>query len=251
MSARARPPVLRRETKFLPDGTYGFRDRLQIERALTTRVITGRAWLLEWIALEAGTVALLTGNDAVRSSRSEFWIFYPPFTISRLSLTAAHGTAMGKAGTDPVRPQFAQVPFLFESDAAIHGERIETLLDGATEIMRAEPYPRASSLSRRARSLIVKTYAEEPSIARIAARLGVSHSHLSRQFRQDYEMTPRDYVHQLRIADVPFRLAKGQSIWNVSWAAGYRDLSRFYRQFRKRTQTAPGVCREMLGPRRR
>jgi len=27
---------------------------------------------------------------------------------------------------------------------------------------------------------------------------------------------------------------------------GYNDLSRFYKQFRKKTQTSPGECRETL-----
>ena len=243
--------VLRRDTRFLPDGSYAFRDRLQGKGGLTAEVLTGRAWLLEWFELKSGTVCCLSGERKVWPKTPRFWIFYPPFSLTRVSLDGAQGRVIGRAGLDPVPPQFAAVPFLFESAARIYEERMERILANATNAQSIDAYPNASSLSQKVRRFIAKLYTDELCIADIAHRLGVSHSHLTRQFRRDYGMTPRDYVHRLRIADVPFRLARGESIANASWDAGYRDLTRFYRQFRKATRSSPAVCRQMVAPRDR
>jgi AraC-like DNA-binding protein len=43
-------------------------------------------------------------------------------------------------------------------------------------------------------------------------------------------------------------LARGETIADVSWQAGYRDLTRFYTQFRKATNTPPAACRKIIAP---
>ena len=125
----------------------------------------------------------------------------------------------------------------------------------AIEIMRAgrnrqtiEARPSASLLSVKAKRLIDENYLIFPSIARVAARLGVTHEHLTRQFKRDYGLTPSEYLRQIRIADAPLRLAKGEQIINVSYESGYNDLSRFYKQFRQTNETSPGACQAMIKP---
>jgi AraC-like DNA-binding protein len=94
--------------------------------------------------------------------------------------------------------------------------------------------------------LIDENYLAYPSMARIAKRLGVTHEHLSRQFKRDFTMSPSAYFRQLRVADVPLRLARGEEIIQVSQEVGYNDLSRFYKQFRKTTNTSPGACKTIM-----
>jgi AraC-like DNA-binding protein len=50
----------------------------------------------------------------------------------------------------------------------------------------------------------------------------------------------------LRVADATFRLSKGEPIIEISQDVGYNDLSRFYKQFRKSTNTSPGACRDTM-----
>jgi AraC-like DNA-binding protein len=114
-----------------------------------------------------------------------------------------------------------------------------------------ETSPKASLLSVKAKKLIDENYPVYPSIARVAARLGVSHAHLSRQFKIDFKMSPSNYLRQLRLADAPLKFARGEAIIDVSLDSGYNDLSRFYKQFRQTTQTSPGECRIMMKPARR
>lgn len=157
---------------------------------------------------------------------------------------------MGKAGIS--REGIEQVvPFVFEADASLERDSVVTILAAAAKCQSIDANPHASSLSIKARHLIAETYKDDPSIARVAARLGVTNAHLSRQFRRDYALSPREYLHQLRIADATLQLAKGDRIADVSGDSGYGDLSRFYKQFRKTTRMPPGVCRDIVGPKRR
>jgi len=109
--------------------------------------------------------------------------------------------------------------------------------------------PRPSLLALRTKQLIDQTYREYPAIAQIARRLGVTPEHLSRQFKCDFQLSPSAYLHKLRVADAPLRLARGEEIVNVSQEVGYNDLSRFYKHFRNITDSSPGACKKILRPR--
>jgi AraC-like DNA-binding protein len=241
--------IQRRQTKFLHTGEYCFRDQLLIDGTVTASVLTARGWLLERFDREAGTVSFLSGDRIIEPRSRTFWIFYPSFTISKVCFRNTRGTVIGKAGIRP-GPVEHVTPFVFESNASLERDSIARILAAASNRQSIDANPHASSLSIKARHLIAETYTGDPSIARVAARLGVTNAHLSRQFRRDYGLSPREYLHQLRIADATRQLAKGDSIATVSGDSGYGDLSRFYKQFRKATRVPPGVCRDIVGPKR-
>lgn len=248
-----REAILRLETRFLPDGAYTFEGELEIEAATAITIITCTAWLLELYQLEAGDLFFARGEERVRPSTKSLGVFYPPFTISQPCFENVKGRVTGIASADPPPAETSAVPVVFETRVtAMPGSWREAL-----DIVRAgrnqqsiHLNPKASSLSLRAKRMIDEDYLDAPSIGRIAARLRISPEHLSRQFKRDFRMSPRAYLHQLRLADVPLRLVKGEEIIRVSNDVGYNDLSRFYKQFRKRTKTSPGACRAMLKPNR-
>lgn len=130
-------------------------------------------------------------------------------------------------------------PFAAASQAA-------DVIAAGTNVQSIEPNTTPSLLSVRAKHLIDENYLAFPSIARIAERLNVSHAHLSRRFKRDFEMTPSEYLHHLRVADATYRLTLGEPIIDISHDVGYNDLSRFYKQFRKKTTTSPAICRTIL-----
>jgi AraC-like DNA-binding protein len=101
----------------------------------------------------------------------------------------------------------------------------------------------ASPRSRKAKSLIASNYRADVAIAEIAGKLGVSHAHLTRQFKRDYGITPIDYRHRLRVSDAMGRLSQGDEILDVGYQVGFNDTKRFYEDFRKVTGTSPGKCR--------
>lgn len=245
--------IARRKTSFLADGAYLFQDELEVHGVLSVKVITCTAWLVELYELKAGDVFFLSDTSEVRATTKCFGVLYPPFTISQPFVENAKGRLVGVAGTESLPAGLMQVPTMFET---MYTE-LPTGLAQVLEIVRlgenhqsVELNPKPSLLSVKAKRLIDKNYLSYPSIARIAQRLDVTHEHLSRQFRRDFEISPSAYLHQLRLADAPLKLAKGEEIINVSHDIGYNDLSRFYKQFRKTTKTSPGVCQTLMKPNR-
>jgi len=244
--------LTRRKTALLPDGAYLFEDDLEISGALNATVITCSAWLLELYELQAGELIFIRGAEHIRPDTKHFGVFYSPFSITRLSFKNAKAHVLGVAATQSLPSELTITPIVFESTFSAPPNGVAQVM----EILRAgnnrqpiEINPKASLLSLKAKRLIDESYLVYPSIARIAKRLGVTHEHLSRQFKRDFGMSPSDYLRQLRVADAPLRLARGEEIVNVSQAVGYNDLSRFYKQFRKTTDTSPGVCKTILRPR--
>jgi len=245
--------IARRKTRFLPDGAYLFEDDLEVQGALTAKVITCAAWMLELYELKAGEVVFISGTTHVRPATKCFGVLYPPFNISQACLENAKGRLVGVAATESLPAGLTKVPRMFETTSI----ELPTGVAQVLEIVNrdeshqsVEMNPKPSLLSVKTKRLIDENYLSYPSIARIARRLGVTHEHLSRQFKLDLGMSPSAYLRQLRLADAPLRLARGEGIVNVSLDVGYNDLSRFYKQFRKTTSTSPGACQTMMKPNR-
>lgn len=243
--------LARRRTQFLPDGSYLFQDDLKVKGFLTAKVITCAAWLLELYELRAGELLFRSGEAHIRPGTKCFGVFYPPFTISQACFKDATGRLVGVAGTLALPAGLTTVPVIFEtvfSESLSGASQVIEIVNSGHHPQAVETNPKPSLLSLKAKRLIDKNYLIYPSIARIAGRLGVTHEHLSRQFKRDFGLSPNAYLHQLRVADAPLRLAKGEEIVSVSQDVGYNDLSRFYKQFRKATNTSPGICRTLMKP---
>lgn len=241
----------RRRTELLSDGSYLFEDELP-EELLDAVVITCSAWLLELYDLTAGAVGFLVDAQQVRSANNCFGVLYPPFSLTRLRIQSPRGRVVGIAGSVDLPDELLGSPLLFDISfmCPTSGAAAIDLIRASTNRQSVDAYPSASLISREAKRLIDENHLAYPSIARIAERLGVSHAHLSRQFKRDFGMSPSEYLRRLRVADAPLRLARGEEIINVSLDVGYNDLSRFYKQFRKTTNTSPGVCKTLLEPKR-
>jgi AraC-like DNA-binding protein len=243
--------LTRQASGLLPGGAYWFEDTLALAGILAAEVITCTAWLLECYALDDGEVVFRSGSAEVRPGASQFACFYPPFALSRPCLHAARGRVRGLAATAPLPPGLSAGPVLF---AAAFDGRPASLAAAFDLVRRAQPRqpidacPAPASLSRAAKQLIDENVHASPGIGRVAARLGVTHAHLTRQFKRDFGLTPSAYLHQLRLADAPLRLALGQPILDVSHEVGYNDLSRFYKQFRQRALATPGACQALTRP---
>jgi AraC-like DNA-binding protein len=245
--------LMRRQTNFLPDGAYLFEDRVEIKGVVTTKVITCAAWLLELYDLQSGEVSFVRGDARIRPQTKRFGVFYPPFTISQPYFNDAMGRLVGVAATMSLPTELTAIPVVFETNftgqPSCAEQVIETVRSGQNR-QSIEMNPHPSLLSIKAKKLIDASYLVYPAISRVAARLKVTHEHLSRQFKRDYALSPSDYLRQLRVADAPLRLARGEEIINVSQDVGYNDLSRFYKQFRQTMNTSPGVCKTLMRPKR-
>jgi AraC-like DNA-binding protein len=243
--------IARRNSLLLPDGSYLFQDNLEVIGTITATVITCTAWLLELYELQAGDLFFLCGDERVYPAAKSFGVLYPPFTISQPCFDYAKAHCFGFVATTGMPSEFTKIPVIFET--AFFGPpsgiaQVTDILRLSTRRRSVEINPKSSVLSIKAKRLIDANHLFHPSIARIAARLGVTPEHLSRQFKRDFKMTPSAYLRQLRVADAPLKLARGEEIVDVAFDVGYNDLSRFYKQFRKTTRTSPGICKELMRP---
>jgi len=245
--------LLRRKTELLPSGAYLCEGELDVSDLCTSTVITCEAWLLELYKLGAGELFFISGKEHIRPKTKRFGVFYPPFSITQPCFNNTRGRFVGIAVTEPLPARFTTAPAVFESTFTEPPSGVAQVIETLSEGGNRQPIdinPKPSLLSLKAKRLIDENYLVYPSIARIAVRLGVTHEHLSRQFKRDFDMSPSNYFRRLRVADAPLRLARGEEIINVSQSVGYNDLSRFYKQFRKTTSTSPGAFKKIMRPQR-
>jgi AraC-like DNA-binding protein len=229
----------------LSDGSYRFHDEIEFSGNGTSNFVFGRGWLVEIVDLSRGDYYFISDGSEVRPSAHHFGIFYPRFTMVCAGVNAMKGIV---SGIGSIRQPFGLPgsPFIFETD---HRGEFNSIDDAVSMIHRSrdrktiEINTRPSLLSVKTKRLIDENFEVYPSIARIAARLRVTHAHLSRQFRKDFGLSPSSYLHQLRVAEATLLLSLGQEIVDISQVVGYNDLSRFYKQFRKQYATSPGRCR--------
>lgn len=234
--------------QFLSDGSYAIEDEVSIEGEGISPFVFCAGWLLEIIEIDSGEFYFYRDSQKIASATRRFGIFYPPFTIVSSYVRNLKGKVSGVGQTD-VLPGLPETPVIFETDfqgSFTAAAKALEIVSSAQNIQSIELNSNPSLLSIRTKRLIDENYLVFPSISRIAARLKVSHAHLSRQFKRDYAMSPSEYLHHLRVADATFRLSIGEPIIDISHEVGYNDLSRFYKQFRKNTKTSPALCRQIL-----
>lgn len=231
--------------KPLPGGGFTIADSIAIDGEGLAPFVIGAGWLLEIISMKSGEFYFVRDDEEIRPCSKRFGIFYSPFSIVRMGASRIRGDLIGVGAIKSI-PGLPILPLVFDTDfdgpitAATDAVRI---LESAPDKRFIELTSKPSLLSIKAKRIIDENYHVYPSIARVASRLNVSHEHLSRQFKRDYEMTPSNYLHRLRMAEATYKLMKGEKIIDVSAAVGYNDLSRFYKQFHKSTKTSPGHCR--------
>ena len=241
----------RRRTTLLADDAYRFEDEMEIEGVLAITVITCAAWLVELFELQTGELYFISGGDKIRPGTNLFGVLYPPFTITRPCFQNVRANVIGIATMESLPEALTAEPIVFDVqdiDLPSSVSEVFEIIEAGSNRQRIQLNPGASILSLKAKKLIDKSYLVYPSIARVAQRLNVTHAHLSRRFKRDLGMSPSDYLRRLRVADAPLRLARGEKIVNVSLDVGYNDLSRFYKQFRKTTDSSPGACKALLSP---
>jgi AraC-like DNA-binding protein len=234
--------------QLLPDGTYSIDDAVSIDGEGISPFVFCAGWLLEILKIESGEFYFLRDGEPVRPDSKRFGIFYPPFSIVRTYVRDLNGWNRG-IGAVTLLPGLPKQPVIFETKFKgpfTGASQAAEIIAAGTNVQSIEPNTKLSLLSVRAKRLIDENYLAFPSIAKVAERINVSHAHLSRQFRRDFDMTPSEYLHQLRVADATYRLSLGEPIIDISHDVGYNDLSRFYKQFRKKTTTSPANCRTIL-----
>lgn len=111
---------------------------------------------------------------------------------------------------------------------------------------QAKPILDANDLrAERIRQFIDNHYFETLTTHQIAQRLGVSSRHASSIFKERYQMTPMQYLTEVRISVAKkLLLESDKDIISVSFEVGYESLATFYRIFKKHVLVSPSKFRQ-------
>lgn len=114
------------------------------------------------------------------------------------------------------------------------GEPLTALWDSVFEVLadgRGEPRHRDSRVAKTA-DYLKQNFVAPPSVAELAARVNLSVSRLVHLFTEGMGVSLRTYVHWLRMRDVLYAIAGGESLTLAAHRAGFSDLSHLTRKFR-------------------
>ena len=115
------------------------------------------------------------------------------------------------------------------------GEALEKRLIGSPQ----------SLLVARAQEYILENVAVDIGVAEIAEALNVSREHLSRVFREQTSMSPKDYILSRKMSlACDLLLYSSLSCKEVSERVGFEDPTSFSRAFRRLVGMSPGGLRE-------
>lgn len=236
----------RRRVRPLPDGLTWIEEEMEVRGRLSGAFATGPGWIFELHRVTDGSVSYIQDGELVPVESRSFALLYAPFSITELVLEDVKTRWLGVAGEDGSAPRRKDGPVLFpvgkDMRLTTPGD-ILSVLDGRGDGLSFQRCTRPSALCQRAKGMLDSSYRSTPSIASLAERLGVSHPHLTREFKRELGMTPMAYRHALRASEAAGRLSRGEPIIDVSGEVGYGDLGRFYKSFRRALHSSPGLCR--------
>ena len=96
-----------------------------------------------------------------------------------------------------------------------------------------------------AQELMEEGYAAIDSVDAVAKAVGISPRHFKRRFKSATGDLPSKYLQRIRIEAAKERLETTRdSIEEITWAVGYRDVSSFSRLFKQHTEISPRAYRE-------
>ena len=239
----------RRNLSMGKDGIERVEEDVDVEGSFSATWVMGPAWMFELISLREGQISLIRDGEMVHPRAKRFALLLSMFSITHIYCDNAKYHWRGFGGTTPLAESWMNRSVIFDMETGEcpnDAQELAELLRENPDAQSIEKVSRPSELSLKAKLMLDRTYNIEPSISSIAQILGVSHPHLTRQFKKDYGMTPNNYCHQLRASDAMARLSSGERIIDVSLDVGYNDLGRFYKQFRKLTRYSPGSCQNIM-----
>ena len=121
---------------------------------------------------------------------------------------------------------------------------LELLLLLHRSILPADAAERLPEAIRRIKEYIDENYTTLSGVEEIAAHFFYSREYLSRLFRRTLNTTVSDYLLDKKLTHAKHLLERGESVTNACFAAGFRNMSSFIRNFRDYAGVLPSVYRK-------
>ena len=100
-------------------------------------------------------------------------------------------------------------------------------------------------LIKKAKNIFDTCFADREKLSAEIKELGISQNHLIYLFRQQFHVTPTEYVNQLRIKKAMLLLINtDMNILNIALSCGFGSLSNFYEFFKRQARLTPSKYRK-------
>lgn len=106
-------------------------------------------------------------------------------------------------------------------------------------------YQPIREIAEKTKKLLDDSFCERYGLNQELRQLGVSQRRMVEIFKEEYGVTPSEYVGNLRLAEAKRLLeSTGNEIIDIAHSAGFGGLSSFYRFFKNRTGLSPAAYRK-------
>ena len=94
---------------------------------------------------------------------------------------------------------------------------------------------------------LTSNYPRRIKISDLADYIGVDRSYLTKSFREQYHVSPQEYLISLRMDQAQFLLENtGKSVTDIAAEVGYPDSLAFSKSFKQRFGTSPSEYRQYI-----
>ncbi len=217
---------------FLRKELFGYEGMNSVDITASRTIIgTGR--------LKGGSLFFTSKEGETELKEGLFGMYIPPFSIYQCRGEFESLELALLISSTQKHSVFSSSPLLFPSGKIFTGSREETT-DLFNSIGNVIPANRAglhpSPAAKAAKKMIEAQYEDLSRVSGIARKLGMKNWELSRVFRHSYGITPLNYLNNLRTVEAVYRIidsGRNKKIIDIAFNVGFRDLSRFNKQFRK------------------
>ncbi|MCF7855355.1 MAG: helix-turn-helix transcriptional regulator [Candidatus Pacebacteria bacterium] len=210
-----------------------------------------------WHAFETGDLVAVKPGHTYRRERADaqtpfrvYFMHVLPFGRDADNLNATLSAALPTRMNMLHRPACGTLfAALFEAyttrpahySLAVKGlslQLLELILE-ETQLTDADARGRPHPGLLRAKAFAESNYAENLTLADIAAAASLSASHVSALFADCFGVSPIEYLLRLRIRQAKLRLARGMRVKETARQVGFQSQSYFSRTFRRRVGISP------------
>jgi len=207
---------------------------------------TGKFWWLSYAKIPKGQLRVRRGKRLI-DIYGEGAMYLPPYSIVEWHLEPGIVEFESILCSKEVPDFFPKTPIRFQPPFPGLPRSLPGTVEylrGASEIVYVGVEEGNHPLAQRVKAVIDRSFASETSLAEIADGLSTSPSSMARQFREAYGISPVKYRNSLRITTSWCTLlASGAPVTEVGHLVGFKDLSRYNKQFRRRIKTVPSQYR--------
>ena len=195
--------------------------------------------------LSGGSLSFLSNTGVVTPGSELFGIFLPPHSIYRtrcdfkqlnLSLVVSSNADVVTRSSHPVI--FPTTVEDFTGSSVQIEALLSELSEGGAAVLDCREAPPAAA----AKKIIDEQFSEIYRISTLARLIGIESWELSRMFKSSYGLSPLKYLNYIRTIEALYRLLDDErksKIIDIAFNVGFRDLSRFNKQFKSFVRFIP------------